>query len=114
MSLITILPLKSFRLITSKGVFQAKLHYFDYLRQVSEYNRTDGYAQAVPYRDADPYDGVNPYYYEFDIALPGLPYSTSNREWVVLSFGKTVLIVRVRLFPVAVYIDDHYATFQEF
>lgn len=87
----------------------------DYLRQVSEYNRTDGYAQAVPYRDADPYDGVNPYYYEFDIALPGLPYSTSNR-----GVGRVVIwqdgfdCTGYDYSPVAVYTDDHYATFQEF
>ena len=66
----------------------------------------------MPYRDADPYDGVN-YYYEFDIALPGLPYSTSNRGVVVLSFGKTVLIMGT-IIPSRCYTDDHYATFQEF
>ncbi len=87
----------------------------EYLRQVSEYNRTDGYAQAVPYRDADPDDGINPYYYEFDIALPGLPYSTSNR-----GVGRVVIwqdgfdCSGYDYSPVAVYTDDHYATFQEF
>lgn len=77
----------------------------------SYYERTDGYATVVPYRNGK--DGV-PRYYELDIDLDG-SYSNSSRGvgrlvvwldgWDVDSYDSN---------PVSVYTDDHYATFQEY
>lgn len=77
----------------------------------SYYERTDGYATVVPYRNGE--DGV-PRYYELDIDLDG-SYSNSSRGvgrlvvwldgWDVDNYDNN---------PVTVYTDDHYATFQEY
>ncbi|HNX16639.1 MAG TPA: Ig-like domain-containing protein, partial [Bacilli bacterium] len=83
----------------------------DDARSITQYNRTTGYAQAVPWRAAT--GQSKPIYYEFDIALDS-SYSTSNR-----SVGRLVMWVYGwscydDLAPVAVYTDDHYATFGEY
>ena len=77
----------------------------------SYYERTDGYATVVPYRNGE--EGV-PRYYELDIDLDG-SYSNSSRGvgrlvvwldgWGVDNYDNN---------PVTVYTDDHYATFQEY
>lgn len=77
-------------------------------RYVSQYDRTSGYAQYVPYNHLDTT------YYEFDIALDE-SYNESNR-----GVGRVVIWRAGWLgegyddSPVAVYTDDHYATFQEY
>lgn len=77
----------------------------------SYYERTDGYATVVPYRNGE--EGV-PRYYELDIDLDG-SYSNTSRGvgrlvvwldgWDVDNYDNN---------PVTVYTDDHYATFQEY
>ena len=77
----------------------------------SYYERTDGYARTVPYRNGEK---GRPRYYELDIDVDG-NYSSSNRGvgrlvvwldgWDVEGYDEN---------PVTVYTDDHYATFQEY
>ncbi|MCR5564954.1 MAG: hypothetical protein K6F59_04115, partial [Gammaproteobacteria bacterium] len=77
-------------------------------RVVQRFTRTDGYVRAVPVS----YSGI--VYYEFDIALNS-SYKTSSR-----GVGRVVMFVNgfnasgYDNSPVAVYTDDHYATFQEY
>lgn len=81
-------------------------------RCVSSYKRTDGYARFVPWTNAP--GQTYPIYYECDIALDDT-YSSSSR-------GVGRVVVWLYGFeaegyddsPVAVYTDDHYATFQEY
>lgn len=75
-------------------------------RTISQYNRTDGYATAVPYY------GSKPTYYELDLGLSD-SYSIYSREtgrivswldgWSWYKDG-----------PVSVFTDDHYITFREY
>ncbi|HPK67158.1 MAG TPA: hypothetical protein PLL42_00075 [Bacilli bacterium] len=87
----------------------------DATRCVSVYSRTDGYATSVPYQ-AD-YSGY-PLYYECDIAFDS-SYSSNNRGvgrvvcWDY-GFDQAKGAVGYDDSPVAVYSDDHYATFQEY
>ena len=79
-------------------------------RQVSYYNRTDGYATAVPNINAS--QG----YYEFDIDLDG-SYSTSSRgvgRVVAWRYGINNSAYGNGSYRVCHFTDDHYATFQEF
>ena len=84
-------------------------------RCVSYYTRTDGYATAVPYKGN--YDGI-PAYYECDIALDS-SYSSNNRGvgrvvcWDY-GFDPSKGALDYDSSPVAVYTDDHYATFYEY
>jgi len=84
----------------------------EYTRQVSEYSRDDGYTTNVPIReDNDTKTGA--LYYEFDVDLDG-SYSTRNR-----GTGRVVgfvggFITNEDDTNVAVYTDDHYATFTEY
>ena len=87
-------------------------NYFgSYLRQVSSYTRTDGYARAVPYNNMGNFE--YPVYHELDIDLDG-SYNASN------SRGVGRLVIWEAGFecygdePVIVYTDDHYATFAEY
>lgn len=87
----------------------------DQTRCVSSYSRTDGYATAVPYQP-DSYGF--PLYYECDIALDDT-YSSSSRgvgRLVVWFYGFSPDkgAVSYNDSPVAVYTDDHYATFREY
>lgn len=87
----------------------------DQTRCVSSYSRTDGYATAVPYQP-DSYG--SPLYYECDIALDDT-YSSSSRgvgRLVVWFYGFSPDkgAVSYNDSPVAVYTDDHYATFREY
>lgn len=80
-------------------------------RCVSTYSRTDGYATAVPYQTGN--NGV-PLYHELDVDLDGT-YSANSRgvgRVVVWEYGFDAL--NYDQSPVAVYTDDHYATFQEY
>jgi hypothetical protein len=84
-------------------------------RQVSEYDRKDGYAKTVPWT------GVG-HYYELDIDIDGT-YSSKNRGSgrVVAfddGFGKSnftnVHAYNYDHSPVCVYTDDHYNTWLEY
>ncbi len=95
----------------SKSKYNSAEQYFgDKTRCVSSYSRTDGYATAVPYAVND----GSLLYYECDIALDS-SYSGSNR-----GVGRVVVWIygfRSQGYdasPVAVYTDDHYATFREY
>ena len=82
-----------------------------YARQISQYSRTTGYATAVPWNAQD--GGSTPLYYEFDVGLSS-SYTTSNRgvgRVVMWVYGWSCYSDGV---PVAVYTDDHYATFGEY
>ncbi len=95
--------------VTKKEKNTAKLYFGDKTRQVSNYSRTDGYAKDVPYSSVD---GL-PLYYECDIDLDGT-YESSR--------GAGRVVVWVYGFdsqdyddaPVAVFTDDHYASFYEY
>jgi uncharacterized protein YjdB len=80
-------------------------------RLITQYTRTDGYAESVPWRASS--GKSTPTYYEFDIALDD-EYTTSSRSvgrLVMWVYGWTVYSDNA---PVAVYTDDHYATFGEY
>ncbi len=97
--------------VLKKDASEAKTIFGDKTRCVSKYSRTDGYAQAVPYKGT-------PTYYECDIDLNG-EYSANNR-------GVGRLVVWATGYdankgangydsnPVAVFTDDHYSTFTEY
>lgn len=95
--------------VTKKEVNTAKLYFGDKTRQVSKYSRTDGYARDVPYNSVN----GSPLYYECDIDLDGT-YESSR--------GAGRVVVWVYGFnsqdyddaPVAVFTDDHYASFYEY
>lgn len=80
-------------------------------RCVSTYDRTDGYATAIPYQ----VDGSSkPLYHELDVAMDA-SYSSNNRgvgRVVCWQYGFAWSGYDSN--PVAVYTDDHYATFQEY
>ena len=79
-------------------------------RCISQYNRTDGYVNSVPYY------GSIPTYYEFDIDLDG-NYSTSARgvgRVVAFATGFNKPSYGTGSQPVCVFTDDHYATFREY
>lgn len=81
-------------------------------RCVSNYKRTDGYARFVPWNRAP--GQTYPFYYECDIDLDG-SYSNNNRgvgRVVVWLYGFDAQGYDDS--PVAVYTDDHYATFLEY
>ncbi|MFA5480919.1 MAG: hypothetical protein WC282_00845, partial [Bacilli bacterium] len=87
----------------------------DEARCVSYYERTDGYATAVPYKG----DGSGiPQYYECDIDVDGT-YTSNNRGvgrvvcWV-FGFDPSKGATNYDSSMVCVYTDDHYATFQEY
>lgn len=87
----------------------------DKARCVSTYSRTDGYALTVPYKNGT--EGT-PRYHELDVALDS-SYSSNNRgvgRVVVWEYGfdSAGAAVGYDNNPVAVYTDDHYATFQEY
>lgn len=80
-------------------------------RLITQYTRTDGYAESVPWRASSGRSTLT--YYEFDIALDN-EYSTSSRSvgrLVMWVYGWTVYSDAT---PIAVYTDDHYATFGEY
>ena len=83
-----------------------------YTRQVSEYSRDDGYATKVPARDNNK-TKTGILYYEFDIDIDG-KYTVRNR-----GMGRVVGFVggfesNEDDTNVAVFTDDHYATFVEY
>ncbi|MDR0934825.1 MAG: hypothetical protein LBM03_00780 [Erysipelotrichaceae bacterium] len=79
-------------------------------RQFSQYDRTDGYATAVPYTSKN----GTPSYYEFDIDIDGT-YSTSSRGvGRVIGWEYGFNASGYDSSPVCVFTDDHYATFQEY
>lgn len=82
-----------------------------YLRQVSTYDRTTGYAKSVPY-NVQP-GRKKPIYHELDIDLDGTYDALKKREVgriVAWEYGFTCYDDA----PVCVFTDDHYATFQEY
>ena len=81
-------------------------------RCVSEYDRTNGYATAVPYAN-NPSTG-KPLYYEFDIALDSSYNSNSRGVGRVVGWKYGFNSAGYDNSPVCVYTDDHYSTFQEF
>ncbi len=97
--------------VYSKNIEEAKDIFGDKTRCVSKYSRTDGYAQAVPYKGT-------PTYYECDIDING-SYKTSSRgvgRLVVWATGYDASkgAIGYDSNPVAVFTDDHYSTFTEY
>ncbi len=98
--------------VLKKNYKTAKKIFGDDTRCVSLYERTDGYARFVPWASEPGY--TNPVYYECDIALNDT-YSNNSRgvgRVVVWLYGFDAIGYDDA--PVAVYTDDHYATFQEY
>lgn len=95
-----------------KNNYYAAQNLFDNdARCVSTYSRTDGYATAVPYQVGN---SGTPLYHELDVAILNT-YSSNNRgvgRVVVWEYGFNASGYDSS--PVAVYTDDHYATFQEY
>lgn len=96
--------------VTSKNMRSCKNLFGKNARRVSSYSITDGYSTSVPY-----YKGSTFMYYECDVALDEDEYYSGNR-------GSGRVVIWVNGFdsdgydnnPVAVYTDDHYATFCEY
>ncbi|MBQ6921085.1 MAG: hypothetical protein IJQ72_04210 [Bacilli bacterium] len=89
---------------------EVSLLFGDDARCISKYNRTNGYATAVPYY------GSSITYYELDIDTNGL-YTTSNRQVgriVAWATGFSGNDYGNGSQCVCTYTDDHYATFKEF
>lgn len=100
----------------SKNNYRTAYRIFgDQTRCVSSYDRTDGYATAIPYQGDDT---GTPFYFECDIALDDT-YSSSSRGvgrlvvWLY-GFSSDKGASSYNSSPVAVYTDDHYATFKEY
>lgn len=101
--------------VYKNNYYEATEYFGEETRCVSTYSRTDGYATAVPYA-TDKYG--SPYYYECDIALDDT-YSKNNRgvgRLVVWEYGfsNDKGGDNYNSSPVAVFTDDHYATFKEY
>ncbi|HNX16640.1 MAG TPA: Ig-like domain-containing protein [Bacilli bacterium] len=80
-------------------------------RSIKQYSLTTGYANAVSWNPSS--GSSTPLYYEFDIALDS-SYTTSNR-----GVGRVVMWIDgwscyTGTNPIAVFTDDHYATFGEY
>lgn len=85
-------------------------------RCISTYKRTNGYATSVPW--ANYLSNNYPLYHEFDIDIDG-HYSKNSRGSgrVVIfeaGFSKSKGATNYSNAPVALYTDDHYATFAEY
>ncbi|GEM_PF-4592909 len=97
--------------VSKSNFLTAKEYFGDSTRCVSQYSRTNGYAQAVPYKGT-------PTYYECDIALNS-SYSQNNRSvgrviaWAT-GFDSSKGATGYDTNPVCVFTDDHYSTFQEY
>lgn len=76
-------------------------------RCVQQFNRTDGYAKAVPYY------GTKPIYLEFDIASNN-KYTTSARDVTRVVMWATGWKTYGQNIPVATFTDDHYVEFSEY
>lgn len=101
--------------VSSGNYSSAKTIFGSATRCVSSYTRTDGYVNAVPY---NPSGSSIATYYECDVALDS-SYSSSSRgvgRVVVFSGGFSVTkgANGYDSSYVAVFTDDHYATFQEY
>lgn len=98
--------------VAKKQYSNAKSIFGSNARCVSNYKRTDGYARFVPWAKAP--GQTYPIYYECDIDLDGT--YTNNKRGV----GRVVVWLHGFNYegysnaPVAVFTDDHYATFQEY
>ena len=76
-------------------------------RQVSIYNRNDGYATSVPWNGTE-------YYYELDIDLDG-KYTTGSRgSGRVVAWKSGFNATGYDNSPVCLYTDDHYNTWLEY
>ena len=101
--------------VFKKQYYNAYNIFKDDTRCVSSYTRTDGYATALPYSN---YLYGEPLYYECDIALTS-SYSSKNRGvgrvvvWIA-GFSNDKGAINYDSSPVAVYTDDHYASFCEY
>lgn len=95
--------------VTKKEVNTAKLYFGDKTRQVSKYSRTDGYALDVPCHSVD----GSPLYYECDIDLNGT-YESSRGAGRVVVWAYGFDSQDYDDAPVAVFTDDHYASFYEY
>ena len=101
-------PLKDGLDLPSKN--EVKDLFGDDARTISQYNRTDGYANAVPYY------GNKPTYYELDIKTSDTYSVTSRQAGRIIAFatGYNLYDYGYGSQPVCVYTDDHYATFKEY
>ena len=96
--------------VTKKSYSAAYSLFFDNTRCVSDYSRTNGYATSVPYKEKN----GKPHYYECDIALTSA-YNASNRgvgRLVVFEYGFDEKGYDDSI--VALFTDDHYASFSEY
>ena len=110
----TIFKTKPANYVSSSEYWDAYDIFGDNTRCVSWYERTDGYATAIPYKAY----GSKPSYYEFDIATSS-SYSSNNRgvgRVVAWEYGFDPLkgATGYDSSPVSIYTDDHYFTFQEY
>ena len=99
-----------------KNNYKSNTQYFgSNTRCVSTYDRTDGYANYVPFEVGS---NDKPFYYECDVALDST-YSSSKRgvgRLVIWDYGFSASkgAIGYSSSPVVVYTDDHYATFREY
>lgn len=85
-----------------------------YGRISQTFDRTNGYATAVPYNNKE--GSSKPIYYELDIDVTGV-YTTSNRQVgrvIAWEYGFSVYSTSSEHKSVCVYTDDHYSTFMEY
>ena len=97
--------------VAKKSYSSAYSIFYENTRCVSSYNRTDGYSTSVPYKANS---SGKPVYYECDIAMSN-DYSSSERgvgRVVLYEYGFNVEGYDKSI--VALYTDDHYASFSEY
>ena len=104
----TVSPLKDGLDLPSKQ--EVEELFGDDARTISQYSRTDGYINAVPYY------GSKPKYYELDIKTSDTYSVTSRQVGRIIAFatGFDLSDYGYGSQPVCVYTDDHYATFKEY
>ena len=91
---------------TKNNMYRVKDVFGDKARQVSTYDRTDGYVRAVPWQ----FQGK---YHEFDIDIDNT-YSSSRGSGRVVAWDSGWSATGYDDSPVCIYTDDHYSTFIEY
>ncbi|MCR5308488.1 MAG: InlB B-repeat-containing protein [Bacilli bacterium] len=88
------------------NMYRVRDAFGDKARQVSTYDRTDGYVRAVPW-------GFQGKYHEFDIDIDNT-YSSSRGSGRVVAWDSGWSGTGYDDSPVCIYTDDHYNTFIEY
>ena len=103
----TVYPLKDLKDLPSKA--QVSSLFGNNARTISQYDKTTGYMQYVPYYGS-------PLYYELDIATSNdySIYSRGAGRVIILSTGFDKYDYDYGSQMVSFYSDDHYSTFQEY